>query len=431
MNSKQYKSNRRSVSPLRRRVGWAILTAVLMATAALAPAPVLAQGAVRAWGMGGANTAGARGLEAVEYNPANLAFSSGTSIGLAGAAVDVHNNSISLDRYNEITGAYLDQADKERLMADIPDDGFRLDADVRASVFGVQTGPFALSFGAMGAGQGNLDKDYFDLVLFGNQMGETVDFSNTWGEGYAIGTASLSYGGVLYGGDHSRLSFGLNVRYLHGIYEMHVDEAYGSMSTSMEEISGEAFVSSRSAEGGQGYGLDLGFALQAPRGWTLGLVLDNLYTSINWNQNVEVQQFSVSANDVNMLADDLDAAVADTDTTFAGASYSTSLPRRVRLGAGNRLGSFQVSMDYIQGFENRGTTSTTPQFNAGTEWWLTGIVQPRFGISLGGAAGNGVSAGLGLRFGFWRIDLAAVSRSGLMPGDSKGVGLAVGTSLEF
>ena len=54
-----------------------------------------AQGVVQAWGMGGASTAGSRGLEAVVYNPANLAFSDGTTVGLAAAAADIHNNASS------------------------------------------------------------------------------------------------------------------------------------------------------------------------------------------------------------------------------------------------------------------------------------------------------------------------------------------------
>ncbi|MFT5234412.1 MAG: hypothetical protein ACI9UQ_002458, partial [Candidatus Krumholzibacteriia bacterium] len=144
-----------------------------------------AQGIVRAWGMGGAGTATSRGLEAVAYNPANLAFSHGTSIGLAAVAVDVHNNAFSLDRYNDITGKYLDSSDKAQVLNDIPDDGLKLDADLNASALGFQTGSFAFSFNGIGAGQGNLDKDYFDLVLNGNQLDQSVDFSNTWGDGYA------------------------------------------------------------------------------------------------------------------------------------------------------------------------------------------------------------------------------------------------------
>jgi hypothetical protein len=405
--------------------------AVLLTAIILLPRPASAQGTVRAWGMGGANTALSRGLGSVDFNPANLAFSSGTSVGLAAAAIDVHNNAISLDRYNEITGSHLDAAAKTALMSDIPEDGFRLDADARASVLGLQRGNFALSFNAIGSGRGNLDKDYFDLVLFGNEPGKTVDFSNTWGEGYAVGSATVSYGRVVKAGKLGTFSVGMNARYLQGIYEMHVEEARGSLTTTSTEIIGEAFVSTLSSDGGAGYGLDLGLALQTPAGWHLGLALDNLASSITWNGNVEANELRVSAADINMLNEDLDSAVADSDTTYSGDPYQTSLPRRMRLGAANQFGPLAVAADYIQGFENRGTTSTNPQLNVGVELWPTGNVQPRLGANTGGATGNGVSAGLGLRLGPWRIDMAAVSRGGLNPNNTKGVGFAAGSTLVF
>lgn len=413
------------------RMGAGLLAAAFLFALAAAPDQAQAQSAVRAWGMGGANTAACRGLESVDYNPANLAFSPGTSIGLAAVALDVQNNAFTLDRYNEITGSHLDAADKTALLADIPEDGFRLDADARASVLGVQSGSFALSFNAIGSGRGNLDKDYFDLVLFGNELGKTVDFSRTWGEGYAVGSATLSLGRVLLDGGLGRLSVGVNARYLQGIYEMHVEEAHGAITTSLTEISGEAYVSTLSSDGGRGYGVDLGLGLQTPGGWTLGVVMDNLYTRLDWDGNVEANEFRVTAADINLLNEDLDAAVADMDTTFAAAPYSTTLPRRVRLGAANRFGPLAVAVDYIQGLEDRGTTSTSPQFNAGMELWPAGHVQPRLGASTGGIVGSGVSAGLGLRLGPWRVDLAAVSRGGTSPGSSKGVGFAAGSSLVF
>nr|MEE4269960.1 DUF5723 family protein [Candidatus Krumholzibacteria bacterium] len=414
-------------TPLTASAGIAVLILILL----LIGDQAHAQGTVRAWGMGGANTALSRGLGAVDYNPANLAFSEGTSVGLAAAALDVKNNAISLDRYNEITGSHLDHAAKTALMSDIPEDGFRLDADARASVLGVQTGNFAFSFNATGSGRGNLDKDYFDLVLFGNQLGKTVDFSNTWGEGYAVGSATVSYGQIVMDNELGRLSVGLNARYLQGIYEMHVEEAYGSLSTSMTEISGEAYVSTLSSDGGQGYGVDLGVGWQTPGGWTLGLALDNVFTRINWDGNVEINEFRVTASDINILNEDLDASVADNDTTFAGLAYQTELPRKLRLGATRQVGAMAVAVDYVQGFDDRGTTSKTPQFNAGFELWSAGNVQPRFGATTGGTIGSGVSAGLGLRLGPWNIDLAAVSRGGLNPNQTKGVGFAAGSTLIF
>lgn len=416
---------------MRRRPAAATGLAILVTLSLLVPASADAQGPIRAWGMGGAQTASARGLGAVEFNPANLALSDGTNVGLAGVAVDVNNNSLSLDRYNEITGTYLNESDKEQLLGEIPESGFQLDADVRASAMGAQFGNFAVSFEAWGAGSGNLDRDYFDLVLFGNQLDETVDFSNTYGEGYALATGAVSYGSRVFSGAGFDLYGGISARYFQGIYEMHVEEAYGQMTTTMEEISGEAFVSTLSAKGGQGAGLDLGLAMQLHDSWTLGLALDNLYTDIRWNTDVEAHEFRIDAAEINLTNDNLDDSVADADTTLYGGEYSTSLPRIMRLGAANRFGSFDVAMDYVQGFETRGTASTTPQLNLGAEWGLCTYFMPRAGMRLGGAGGKSIAGGLGLGLGPWKVDLAAMTRGGLTGGTTKGVGFAAGTSLQF
>ncbi len=397
----------------------------------LAPNTSMAQVSVRAWGMGGTGVATARGLDAVAYNPANLAFSEGFSVGLAAAAIDVQNNSISLDRYNEITGTYLDDEAKDRLLADIPDAGFKMDANVNASIFGLQSGAFALTFNGIGNGSGNMDKDYFDLVLFGNDLNDSVDFSNTSGAGYALGSAALSYGGVLHTTDNSQLSIGLSAKYLYGAYEMHVEDAYGTLSTTMNEISGEAYVATITSDGGQGYGVDLGMAFQTASGWNLGLSMENLYTEITWDKNVELKEYRIDASGINAMNDNLDDAVVRSDTTFVADSYSTTLPQQLRFGAANRFGAFDLAFDYVQGFEDRGVTSTTPRFHMGSEWHLSSFFMPRVGVSMGGVNGTGASAGLGLKMGFWRIDLAAITRGELNPNQTKGVAFAMGTSLIF
>lgn len=403
---------------------------VTLAVLALAAGPARAQSPVRAWGMGGTGGAAARGLEAVTYNPANLAFSDGSSVGLAGAAVAVQNNALSLDRYNEITGAHLDSAAKAQLLSDIPEDGLSLDADVRASALGFQLGSFALTAGAVGTGHGNLDKDYFDVVLYGNPVGQTVDFSNTWGEGSAMGAATVSYGARLLSLGGASLGAGVNVRYLHGIYEMHVASAGGTITTGMEEITADAHVTTMSAEGGRGYGLDVGLALSTPGGLSLGLTLENAQSSLDWDRNVEYREFRLDAADVNLLNSDLDASVSDADTTYAGDPYTTTLPRQARLGAAAKVGAFLVAADYVQGFEDRGLTSTEPRVAAGVEWQL-GFLQPRVGAATGGVQGDSASAGLGLKLGFWRLDAAAVTRGGMKVGDTKGLGVAVASTLVF
>jgi hypothetical protein len=405
------------------------LTLALLVT--LAATAATAGGDARATGMAGAQTAVARGVDAAAWNPAALAFSPGVSMGLAGVALDLHNNSFTLGRYNEVSGATLSEADKERLLADIPAGGFRLDAAASAGALGVQIGRFALTSGATAAGRGNLDRDFFDLVLFGNELGQTVDFADTWGEGFAVGELALSWGQPVYEGSLGRLAVGASVAYLQGLYEMHVEESYGSVTTGMTEIAGEAYVAAVTSDGGSGYGLDLAAAWQAPGGWSLGLALDNALGQLEWTGTTERTELRVTATEINALNDDLEDAVADSDTTYAVGGYQTDLPRRLRLGAAHDGGTLLLAADYVQGLDDRAGASTTPQLNLGAEWRPFGWLTPRAGLSLGGAAGVGVAGGLGLDLAFWQLDVAVLHRGGFRGDDTRGLGGAVSTRWRF
>jgi hypothetical protein len=395
----------------------------------LVPGLAGAQSLARTWAMGGAGVACSRGMAAVESNPANLAFSRGFTLNLAGAAVDLHNNSFSLSRYNEFSGATLDDADKERLLADIPAAGFALDADVHATAPGLQIGHFALSSRAFAAGRGNLDKDFFDLVLFGNEVGETVDFDDTWGEGHAVGAATLSFGQPVISGSLGRLAVGFNASYLRGLYEVHVEQAGGQITTAFDEISGEAAATAVTSDGGSGYALDLGASLQTLGGWTFGVAMDNVTSHLTWDGTPERHEFTVTATGISANQDNFDNAVVDTDTTYAVSSYTTTLPPRLRAGAAHDSGRFLLAADVVQGMRDGAGASTTPRASFGLEWRPFGWFTPRAGFSLGGEAGSSISGGLGLNLLVLHLDLAVMSRGGLNPNDTRGLGFAVGAQL--
>lgn len=409
-----------------------IVVAVLVVLALVAADAAQAGGDARSLAMGGTTTAAARGLDAATSNPAFLAFSEGLSIGLAGGTVDLQNNTFTLARYNELSGATLTEADKAEIMSEIPLEGFGVDARADFGGVGMQSGNYAVTTSAVGAGDGRLDKDFFDLVLFGNAPGETVDFSSTDGEAFGVARASFSWGtpvGGLAGGD---LTVGLTASYLYGIYEVHVEEAYGRVTTSMTEISGGAYAAAITAEGGQGYGLDLGAGWRSPGGaWTLGLALDNVFATINWDRRVERREYRIDAADLNAQTDDFDEVVVDSDTTYAAPDYATDLPRRLRAGAAWDTGTFTLAADYVQGLEERAGTSTTPQLNLGAEWRLVGSLAPRVGVSLGGGLDPGLAAGLGIKAAFFHLDVAVMQRGGLGEANGKGLGAGASTRLVF
>ncbi|MHB8079235.1 MAG: DUF5723 family protein [Candidatus Krumholzibacteriia bacterium] len=416
----------------RARSATAPVLLALIGLAAAPGAPALAQGSARAWGMGGAATATARGLDAVDWNPANLALARpGFSLGLASLAADLHNNAFTLSRYNELSGATLSTADKARILADIPAGGFAVQADVRAAAGGLGLGNAALTLSVLGGGTGRVAKDFFDLVLMGNPIDRAFTFDGTGGEGYAVGAATLSAGVPLVTGYRTRLCAGANLRYLRGLYELHFEEATGGLVTTMDGVAGDARASYVTASGGVGWAVDLGLTLQAPRGWTLGLACDNVASAMDWDGDPERRTWTASADSLNATQEDFDALVADSDTTCAVAPYRTTLPRRLRLGASNTVGPLLVALDVAQGLADRAGTTTRTEFRTGVEWRPCGWLLPRAGAAVGGEAGRAASAGLGLRVGPWRLDLAAVNRGGFRPRDTKGLGIAAQTRLEF
>jgi len=383
-------------------------------------------------GLSGAYTGACRGLDAVDWNPANLALdaSGGFSLGIASVSVDLSNNAFSLARYNEISGAVLTEADKREILSEIPGEGFILDANARASALGLRAGPLALTFQGIAGGTGTLDRDFFDLILLGNEIGQSFSFEDTDGEAYAVGAATLSFGTPVITRRAFRLSAGVNARYLHGIYDITVEEADGGITADMDGVRGEASAAMLTSQGGRGYAVDAGLALQLPRGWTLGLAVSNVSSRLTWDREVERRVWSARGDSITATTDDIDAHITESDTTYAAPAYARSLPAVVRLGACNAFGPFLVACDVSRGIEKRAGVSDKLAVDVGVEWRLLSWLQPRCGVGFGGEVRR-AAAGLGLNLGAVRWDLAAANRGQFVPGDSKGLALASGLALDF
>ncbi len=419
-----------TTSPTRRAASLlALLTAL---TATLSAAPAAAQGQVRAMGMAGAYTAASRGLDAVGWNPANLALRRphGVEVGLAAVAMDLNNNAFSLERYNEISGATLSAADKQRLLDDIPDAGFMLNADVRASALGVCAGPVALSLQGLAGGTGTLDKDFFDLILMGNEIGESFSFEDTDGEAFALASGTLSFATPVLTGRAVRLSAGVNARYLHGIYDLRVEAASGGIVATMTEVRGEAAASYLTSRGGTGYAVDVGLALQAPRGWVFGLAMSNAASRIEWDRDVERTTWRATADSLSLATDDPADRIIDEETVEAAAPYARSLPSTVRFGASNALGPLLLAVDVVKPLDGRAGAGRRFELNTGLEWRLGGWLRPRLGLGFGGDVDR-AAAGLGVMLGPLCWDLAVANRGAFIPDDTKGLAAASGVSLAF
>lgn len=388
----------------------------------------------RTAGMAGAHLGLASGATAAYYNPANLGLSTHQQRGLllAGVGVNVSNNSFTLDDYNTYNGALLTDADKRDILGKIPIDGFTLNADAEISAAGFSFGQYALTFSGYGASELNLGHDVVELFFYGNQLNDTISLEGMYGAAWSYASVDFTFGAPVYTMANRQLAAGFTFHYLKGLHIADVTRINGSASTLATGFEGSGELVARTAEGGAGYALDLGAALQLNRDYTVGISLKNFISSINWDQNAEENGFRFAFDSVNVQNSSSDSVVVTDEYTNALSGFKSSLPTTMRLGIANTTGKLLWAFDWEQGFKHAPGVSSKPQFSLGAEYSLINFLPLRAGYSLGGRFGSHFSLGSGLSFPFFYLDAAFLtSGGGTSAYGSKGARFAFSTGLKF
>ncbi|MFQ5608078.1 MAG: hypothetical protein ACE5GA_09035 [Candidatus Zixiibacteriota bacterium] len=402
----------------------------------LAPSTSLGAGAsfARSAGMGGAHIGLAEGVAATFYNPANLGLSTHQRNGifLAGVGVNISNNSFTLSDYNKYTGSLLTSTDKQDILNKIPVEGLVLNADAQANAAGVSYGRFAVNFSGFAASELNLGHELVDLFLNGNALNDTVSLDGMYGSGWSYGSADISFGTPLYTMANRQLTAGFTFRYLKGLYFADVTEITGQAATLITGFQGDGVIRTRTAEGGSGYALDLGMALQVNRDYTVGIKFENFLSSTNWNQNPEEHGFIFNFDSVNIDNSSNDSVFVTSDYSRPTASFSEGLPSNVRIGIANTTGKLLWAFDWEQGFKRAPGISAKPQFSLGAEYSLLSFLPVRAGVGAGGRYGSQITFGSGLRLPFMYLDVAMLTAGGgLDANNSKGARFAASAGVNF
>ena len=432
--------------------------------------------ATRAIGLGQAYTALARGPEAVFWNPANLALRgfegekepkkfTWEMLSLGGTLV-AENNSFSVQTYNdnftdpnhEIRGAV-----KSDLLGDIPSDGLKFNVDFHPVVAALVPINGGISFPLPGdiraavtttaawGIEGEMPKDMIELMLFGNEFDRQYDIAKWNGSQWAVG--GFNFAGakawmpsVLK--DHLReFTVGSTLKILGGIYT-EIVRSDGGFISRPQGTNLDAYAVTQGG-GGVGFGLDLGVAGTTRDGKTVvSIGMLNLLDTFNWS--IKSRQDSVFAKASNLRVtkfldpelpkieevlenDDIDGdGEVDFNTKLSDDSFSRSLPAMLRVGVAHQpIERLTVVGNFDQAFSDGFGVSSTPRISTGAEYRLVPWFPTRIGLSLGGRGGS--SLGVGLALGPWDVshvqfqllDLAFITRGGLLPGVAKGTALSL------
>ena len=285
----------------------------------------------RSLSMARAFTAVARCVDAVIWNPANLAMPERPPVSfmLAGAGFQIGNMTFSKSSYDKYNGKYLTDTDVADILSEVPEDGFKLIADSDVRAIGFSMGPFAITTNAVAVSDLSLSKDYMRILLEGIQINKNYDIGNNSGEAIGYSSITASYAVPVSFPFFRRIYIGTNVSYLIGLGYAEVMESYGNLYNSGWEVSGSGGVKARYAQGGAGFAVDLGLAT-IKNGWYFGLMLRNATSNIKWKskpEEFEAQFYTVNGLNADNSSDEdsLDAYLQTEDGKREIAAFSTSL----------------------------------------------------------------------------------------------------------
>ncbi len=396
----------------------------------------LNESSARAEAMGRTYTAVARNLDAVGWNPANLGLPSDrkVSIGIFSLGGGVGNDAYSLGDYDRYNGQTWSEATRREILSKIPADGMTFNAAVEGRALGISYGRYAVRAAGFGSARGRFPKDPVDLILFGNEPDRVYTVDDTEGKGQAIWNLSVSGAYPIEVEGLKAFSVGMTVRYLRGEGYFELQNAQGSLVTQTTGWKLEGSALARRAEGGSGFSVDFGAAVELRDGVTVGLALIHLGT-MSWNEDAREHSGSVGTDslDVEDLVDveefeDLFSPVAQERVLN---SFGTSLPTILRAGIAGKTKRFLLAVDWEQGLNNSPGSTTRPRFAVGAEYLLAGWLPLRAGLSLGGRNRTSFTAGFGLGVKPVAFDLALRVRKGVVPRAAGGAGFALELKVGF
>ena len=445
----------------------------------------------RMLGMGGAYSTVATGYSAIGINPANLAFNKSLQFGipLFSNNLSFVNNIFSIETYNQINGANLEDlnSDKYYEKNDIfrltKQQGLRFNLYNQMPIMNISKDIFAFNSDFILISNFGVPEAALDLLFNGISASADTNVSDI-GKDFvfdfkedilAVNEFSFSMG-IPY----ENFGLGVSIKYLQGLFYLGIDydSSYATLKVDSTEVSGSGRILLRQAIGGGGVGFDIGFITKRNEtGWKFGFSFINLMSKIHWNKpNItrnllgetiesympyrqnEYFLFQYEIDDVSAesffgggslselfkttsytVVEDPDSGLIRADT-LANINlkernlkdFTTQYPTFFRMGASKLFeGQALIAMDVYTGFSDSYNSYSNWKFSLGTEIFRFKNVIYRLGYSFGGNNSSDLSYGMGYVIGPFfgqklHLDLALAFKNSILINQAQGLDFSIG-----
>jgi hypothetical protein len=204
-----------------------------------------------------------------------------------------------------------------------------------------------------------------------------------------------------------------------------VSDATGGLYTGLEYVYADVYLSQKTAEGGSGFGMDIGAAGVINKKLSLSLSLQNILGSISWNDRTQnhIQTFQI---DSAKYISDFEIDPVQTDTSFAIDGFNTRLPVVLHMGVAYEIRkNVTLALDLEQAFSSGMGYSNQAKISVGTEYRPVEVIPLRAGLTFGGKWGYAMGLGFGFHMKALMFDFAYNMHRALWPGYAKGMSGAI------
>lgn len=402
----------------------------------------------RSVGMGGAGIVFSRGVDAIEWNPANLALEEGWNLAageLGGALLLSGVTFADLQEILEASGsgnaAVVARLPESGLRAFLVSEGFATSRAASAGgvprpgsplpSFGIQIGRLGLRVRSRVLAEARLSKELADLVVNGFDPARIQSYrvGDTGLRSASFTEITAGYGALL----GERLALGAGVRFVkgHQLTEARFFEPIIDLADETIEVTGVAI----EAAGGNGFGLDLGVALDLGAGLRASAAATNVMQEMRWDEDLVAHEATFLGcdepftpacpdgddfeRDLEELADRFEGRPLDPQAvslpvfqTARGVYRDAFFPTTFRAGVGWRAGGTAIElMGASVSPRGRQRSQWDERISLGLEQRLL-FLTLRAGAAKGSDGLQAVGAGLGLELGPLALDVGG----GLMSG---------------
>lgn len=230
------------------------------------------------------------------FNFINLSGQRKVYYQIFGFHFNFYNNAFSGKDYNYYNGKYLSNSDKEVLLRSIPPQGWKLSTEAYLSFLSFYYHFWNLDVSFNLRSKGRIEKEIFELLLFGNKPNQVYQLKESKGEVSLFSQVKNIFNFSI----KKDWIIGLGISYLQGYHYLKTENNYLYLLTTKKYLNLYNEINYKKSSGGKGFGIDIGLGKKVKENFGFKIVIENLVNKIFWQKENRIGKITFIIDSLNL-----------------------------------------------------------------------------------------------------------------------------------